>query len=124
MGEWSIEHRAKPLLVNAERKGSTHWTTVRRETREWREAFGWLIAAERIPPLVWVHITVDHFTKTARLPDVVACSPAVKAGIDALVDRGVLPDDGPEFVHQVLFRAPQKRGFDAVRLSIMGPVAR
>lgn len=118
MGEWSAEHRARPLLVNAERKG--HWSVRSRETAEWRKAFGWLWRAERIPPLATCSIRVEHFTRTRTKVDVAACLPAAKAAIDAIVDAGILPNDGPDHVLEVCFRPPEYAGYDSVRLTITG----
>ncbi len=36
--------------------------------------------------------------------------PVAKACIDGLVDAGVIPDDGPEYVTQLTFKAPQIDG--------------
>ena len=36
--------------------------------------------------------------------------PVAKACIDGLVDAGVIPDDGPEFVRSLTFKAPQVDG--------------
>ena len=118
MGEWSIEHNAKPLLVNAER--SSHWSARAAATAEWRTAFGWLAREAKIPALASIEVVVEHFTKTQQMPDVCACLPAAKAGIDALVDVGVIPDDGPWWVRSVTFLAPVFTGRDGVRLTVRG----
>lgn len=110
-----VRYDAQPLLVNRERKLHHHQRAA--FVREWREAFGWLIRAARVPPLRAANVTVNHHYK-GRTPDVGACLPAAKASIDALVDCGVLPDDSPEFVRSLTFTAPQHGPGHAIELVI------
>lgn len=92
---WALVHRARPFTENELRKH--HWTWRAARTREWREAFYVLAKEEKVPHLERVRIAVTHYF-TTNVPDAAACMPAAKAGIDGLVDAGVLDDDGPEHV--------------------------
>ena len=97
---------ARPWTLNSERQGSTHWTTTRKMTVEWRTAFFWLARSKPVK-FDAVNIEVDV---NMRYPvaDTGACFPAVKAAIDGLVDAGILPDDTPDHVLSILFRAPRR----------------
>ena len=55
-----------------------------------------------------IEIEVEVWQKGGRLQDVAACNPAVKAGIDGLVDAGIIVDDSPEYLKSIKFFAPQK----------------
>lgn len=90
--------------------------------RAWREAFAQLCQIERVPPLKWVTVEVAHLCKDRRLPDIGAAFPAVKAGIDGIVDAGVIPDDNAEFLHALTFTPPFAVGYDALVLRVTGPV--
>lgn len=114
---WTLEYRAQPPLMNAERSG--HWRTRSRSTEEWRSTFGWLAREQRVPHLEACSIVVEHLVGTRRRVDPVACFPAAKAAIDGLVDVGVLDDDCGPYVRSVMFCAPEYvRGVDAVRLIV------
>ena len=43
---------------------------------------------------------------------------AYKAGLDGLVDAGVLPDDGPEHVTAVTFVPPERTGQDGLTITL------
>src|SRR5262245_53710774 len=123
MGEWILEHRARPPTLNWERKGSTSWREAAAATRQWRSDYGWLDRQQRVPRLEHAVITVEHLLGTRRKVDVGACFPAVKAAIDGLVDARVLPDDGPLYLHELRFRPPSFSGYDALVLRVVGPPA-
>lgn len=72
------------------------------------------------PPLNWCSIMVMPWQKTKRsMADTGACHPAAKAAIDGIVDAGILPDDSPQYVREIIFRAPQI-GRDALVLIVTG----
>jgi hypothetical protein len=50
--------------------------------------------------------------------DAAACVVAAKAGIDGIVDCGVLQDDSPQYVKWIRFWAPEKTGVDSFTLVI------
>lgn len=120
---WVLKYEARPWLLNYERAGAGggHYKRAER-VREWREAYAQLVAVERVPPLRFLHAEVLQACRDRRIPDTGSCFPAAKAAIDGLVDAGVLPDDGPEFVRSLTFLRPRTLGYDAMILRICGPV--
>ena len=111
-----LTKRGKILTVNAER-AANRW--VRAEfVREWRTEFSLL--ARGMPRFRWVSVTALPFQQRGRLQDVGACLPAVKAAIDGLVDRGVVPDDDARYVRSIVFHPP-RRGDNGLTLVVTGP---
>ena len=51
-------------------------------------------------------VTVQVRTKGGPQQDTMAAAPMVKAVIDGLIDGKWIPDDGPEWIAQIIFRAP------------------
>jgi crossover junction endodeoxyribonuclease RusA len=113
---FTIEYGARPWTTNAERKGS-RWERADR-TKEWRNAFYWLAKQQRIPAMTRVVIVVEPWQAGGVLADTAACNPAAKAAIDGIVDAGVIPDDGPEFVAEIRF-LPTRKGRDALLIHLI-----
>lgn len=97
---------ARPWTLNAERRD--HWSQARALTREWREAFSWLAMRDR-RRFFACSITVVVQMRPP-LQDTGNAYGSAKAAIDGLVDAGVLPNDGPEVVRRLTFRAPIRAG--------------
>lgn len=113
-----VEHTERPWTTNAERAGN-RWERARK-TKEWREAFAWLVLQARIPQLAWCEIVAEPWLKNrSGMQDTGACHPAVKAAIDGLVDAGLIADDTPDIVRQITYRAPQV-GRDGLVLIVNG----
>jgi hypothetical protein len=97
----------RPWTVNGERRGSTHWSTTREQTRIWRHAFWALGLREGIrfpgPVTLEVRVVMRH-----PLADTGACIGAVKAAVDGLVDARVLTGDTGNVVRSILLHAPQR----------------
>ena len=111
---WRATDEARPRSLNAERRGS-HWSH-RLDTREERARWGWLWKAAKVPPLT--RATIDAYpSMRGMLADTGNCYPTVKAAIDALVDVGALPDDGPRFVASITLHAPV-RGPDSMTVVV------
>ena len=115
---WTLEdHGSRPLTTN--KVMGLHrqqWATITRAERKvW-----WALAKQaKVPALGRAAITATPLHKDRRSPqDVAACAPAVKAGIDGLVDAGVLPDDGPEHLVRITFLPPDVCGRDGLRLLV------
>lgn len=124
MNEWTLRYDAKPVTMNQIRTGGgDHWTTRRAQTQEWRETFGWLARSERIPPLEWMTVTVQHHCHRGPLADAGACMPSVKAAIDGLVDAGVIPDDDPEYLSRLTFLTPDRAKTAGLTLIVSGVIA-
>lgn len=110
----------RPFTMNEVQR--QHPMVTRKMSREWREAFAWLAAVDKVPPLGIVNVTIEHHRKDGRsLPDHGACMPAAKAGLDGVVDAGVLVDDGPAYINSLTFMAPQITGQDALVI-VLEPV--
>lgn len=109
----------RPMTVNVAVR--SHHRVVSAFTAEWREAFR--LMAQGCVPLAWCTIVVEHLTATRRKVDVGAGALATKAAIDGIVDGGVLVDDGPDYVRRVTFNAPVYAGYDALIVTLDGPVA-
>lgn len=96
---------SRPWTVNGERKLS-HFERAALVS-EWRKAFAWLARERRIPALAAVRVRAHPLVANRRsLQDVGGCLPAVKAAVDGLVDAGVLADDGPAFLRELVFTGP------------------
>lgn len=122
---------ARILTMNA--LNNTHHAVYARIREFWREHFKIEALREPITSAIfinkkalfaWCDITVDHVKPTKRNIDVAACLPCVKAGIDGLVLAGLLPDDTPEFVRSLTFRAPEyQKGIEALVITLTGELA-
>lgn len=117
MSTYALTHYAKPWTMNFQRGTASRWK-VAALTDEWRGVFHLLALEQHIPRLTRVTIVVDHQTRTRQLPDTCAIAPAYKAALDGIVDAGILPDDGPEYVHAVTFLPAHRTGRDALTLTL------
>lgn len=100
---WIVAHYDRPFTANQARRW--HWSKVHAKTAEWRQAFGVLARAAKVPRLDRVRITaVVHLA--GRPLDTDAIAPTVKAAIDGLVDAKVIPDDTPAHVLGVAYAPP------------------
>lgn len=112
---YTLEYPKRPWTTNFERS-KNRWVRAGL-VKEWRSAFHLLARQAQIPNMQAVEIEVEVFLKGGKLQDVAACNPAVKAGIDGLVDAGIIEDDSPEFLKSIKFFAP-KRGKNSLVLHI------
>jgi hypothetical protein len=98
-----IDTLGRPLLTN--RVHRMHPQAAGKIRREWRDHATVLARAQRIPHLTAVAVTVQARYRTRTGSDCDAPAPAVKGVIDGLVLAGVIPDDGPAWVHRVTYLA-------------------
>lgn len=121
-----LTYRDRPWLLNAERAGGQRGVGGHhgraRLVRTWRRAFADECLAQRVPALQWLTVEVSQICRDKRMPDIAACVPAVKAGIDGIVDAGVIPDDNAMFLRALTFKPPTCAGYDALVLRVEGPV--
>lgn len=106
----------KPWLENER----IHHMERARRTKRWRSDWHILGLAQPARPALPVVLVVDLDVarRAGKLPDPHAMSPSVKAAVDGLVDAGVLPNDGPNEVAAIVFRAAQWAARDAVGISV------
>ena len=91
---WALEVVGKrPTTLNQERK-TNNWGKRASDTKWWREQFCRCALEAGIPAHQRLHVSVYPLHKNGRSPqDVAACFPAAKAGIDGLVDAGIITAD-------------------------------
>ncbi len=92
-------------LVN--RRRSMHRMAVAVENRYLRQ---WAFYQASQLPLFESPVSIEFmFVKgSGRMPDADSVAGAAKPIIDGLVDAGLLVDDGPAWVRQVVYHAPAK----------------
>jgi hypothetical protein len=103
-----------PLSANGRRR--SHWATIARDARQYREAVAWL-AREQIvgPPLERAHVVATVVQARGRLYDTDALGTLAKPCVDGLVGI-MLVDDSPRHIDLEL---KQERGpLRLVRLEI------
>ncbi len=109
----------KLWVMNSERRG--HWTSRSTQTDTWRQAAAveGRKAVGRVQFTDPVYIHVQPYQRKGILADAAAHYPPAKAAIDGLVDAQILKDDSPEFVHQIIFHAPEQTdGAEGLKISI------
>lgn len=118
-GIWRLEYRKRPFTVN-QVYGKMSYQQRAKLVKEWREAFAWAAIEAKMPKdLDRIRVLAWQVIRDHRVPDVGACSSAVKAAIDGLVDAGVIVDDDPRRVELIAFGSPQEgAGYDSLRLQI------
>ena len=115
--QWELIDNERPWTANAERT----WHHMKRAkcVRLCRERFYWLALAAQIPKLNAVSVEVRPTVVNRRgFPDVAACFPAAKAGIDGLVDAGVIPNDTPNHLLKLTFFPATVTGKDSMRITV------
>lgn len=102
---WTLRYDERPWTANSARAAG-HWSKNATRTKRWRAAFHRLALEAGITNAGPCRITVTPYLQRRPTQDVGACAPAAKAAIDGLVDAGVWPDDTPDHVVEIVFRAP------------------
>ena len=96
-----------PFTLNNQRVGA-HWRT---HTAENTMLHQWAATASRDQQTTFtgpVRIEALMTQPAGRLPDADSIALATKYVIDGLQTGGVFPNDGPEYVRQVTYHAPEK----------------
>lgn len=115
---YRLTYEARPWTLNVERQSSGRWLRIKL-VAEWRPAFALLARQARVPRCEQIAVTVrPELRHGGSIPDTAACIGAAKAGIDGLIDAGVLDDDGPLQVRRLTFEAPIITGRDALSLDV------
>lgn len=119
-GTWVVEYRGEKCLTLNEERSKSPFVRAR-FTRKWREAFRDAATASRMPRgLTDVEIEVDVVQARGPLADIGAHWPGVKAGIDGLVDAGVMRDDSPTYLRRVVLNPPARGKTLCLRLTVRG----
>lgn len=120
-GTWVVEFRGEKCLTLNEERSKSPFVRAR-FTRKWREAFGDLARIARLPRgLTEVEIEVDVVQGPGSvLADIGAHWPGVKAGVDGLVDAGVMADDSPKYLRRVVLNPPARGKTPCLRLTVRG----
>lgn len=88
-------------------RSTRHWSEVAKRTAAWRHAFEVLARTQIGHPLGPCEVVVTPYLADRRgRQDVGGCFPSAKAALDGCVDGGLWPDDTPDWVVALIFRAP------------------
>ena len=98
--------RGQLISLNFERK--MHHQTRADAVKQWRSDAAWEAKAARLPHIDRCSIIAQPYQHAHVLGDAGNHLPSIKACIDALVDVGVLDDDGPEIVTALTMLAPRR----------------
>lgn len=110
-----LHFEGRPPTHNRTR--SAHFHDARRITKEYRERAA--LQSLRKPKFARpVTVRVSPHCNNNRLADAGACFDVAKAIIDGIVDAGLLPDDGPKWVRQLIMDAPVNSGEDVLIVCI------
>jgi len=101
---FAVTYQARGWTAN--KATGMHWADKGRLVAEWRDAFAKLARHAKVPHLDRIAVTVETHLKGRRAQDIAANFPAVKAGIDGLVDAGVIVDDDAEHLVSLTFLPP------------------
>ncbi len=114
---WRLRFDERPWTANSERRWHHHQRAA--AVRRWRSAFALLAREAHLPRLDSIEVTVVPYLARRRgLQDVAGCFPSAKAGIDGLVDAGVIVDDTPDHLVSLTFKTPIIGKGDALELVI------
>jgi hypothetical protein len=117
----------RPWTLNEAKR--MHFMVERKKIQFWRSTF--TAMADQCPRLAWAELRIWHEVGRRIIPDPAACALAVKAALDGCVDhveedgtvrRGILPDDGGEFIRRHIYEPPYYSGRYAVTLEFTGPL--
>jgi hypothetical protein len=102
---WTVVVEGHLFTLNGER--TMHYHKRAKLVKTWREAAFEAAQKARVPKMNQIDIVCQPCRGTRRnMADTGGHFPVAKACIDGLVDAGVIPDDGPEFVRSLTFRSP------------------
>lgn len=89
--------------------------------KQWREAAGWAVKAERVPQLQRGAVIRLHFWPgDRRKRDRVNLALIHKACVDGIVDAGVIEDDSPDHIDEKMPQIHRAIVKKAWRLEIVG----
>jgi crossover junction endodeoxyribonuclease RusA len=89
----------KPPLTANQR---LHWAEKARRTRKVRESVCWRARQQMMTPQSYVIVQLHFRPNDKRRRDPANLVPTQKPAVDGLVDAGVIPDDTPEYVGELM----------------------
>jgi len=102
---WSLSIEGKLFTLNTERGWHHHKRA--KFVKAWRQSAYEEALKAKVPKMRALEVIFVPCRKDRRhMADTGGHFPVAKACIDGLVDAGVIPDDGPEYVTSLTFRAP------------------
>lgn len=102
---WTLVIEGPLFTLNGER--GMHYHKRAKLVKTWREATYLAALEAKIPKMKSINVMfVPHRKNRRNMADTGGHFPVAKACIDGLVDAQVIPDDGPEFVKSLEFKAP------------------
>ena len=115
---WTLSSSGgRPWTIN--KVHLSHRMVWARHTAQVRREWAFLAGMHGVPALSGFTVEATPLHKDGRSPqDVGAMAPEVKAGIDGLVDAGVIPDDTARYVPWIRYHAPRVCGVDGMELTI------
>jgi hypothetical protein len=118
VAEFTLEVPGRPVSINTLSQAD-HWARTN-EVTLWREATAWAIKASgNLPKLQPLYdITVTHHSKNNRLMDHANILIASKSIQDELVRKGLILNDSPKEVRNLLFARPRNSGRDAIEITV------
>lgn len=90
----------RPPLSQNDRRG--HWAGRHRLVEQIRTDVGWLVRRAKIPPLLRITVQLHYQPRAAGRRDPDNLTATSKPCVDALVAAGVVADDTPAFVDQLM----------------------
>ncbi|WP_411828815.1 RusA family crossover junction endodeoxyribonuclease [Mycobacterium intracellulare] len=91
--------RSPLLTLNDQRRA--HWTTVRKAKSDVELLISVAVNKAKLKPIEGpVVVWLVWYAPDRRARDCDGLAPMLKACLDALVHKGILPDDNSEIVHQ------------------------
>lgn len=96
---WVVELGRMPTFTA---NGRYHWTSRSTLTRQWREIACYETKLAKVPPLSHARIWLVYWPPDRRRRDPSNLMPAQKACVDGVVDAGIVKDDSPEFVEELM----------------------
>lgn len=100
----------KPYLTANQR---LRWSEKARRTRKVRDAVAWRARQARITPQSYIIVQLHFRPNDKRRRDPANLMPTQKPAVDGLVDAGVVPDDTPKYVGELMPVIHEPNGWPA-----------
>lgn len=107
----------RPALKNALRKNPQAAIGMR---QAWNNAIARAIQRDQLWPMTTpIRVTANAYYITGETPpDTDAIQPAVELALDALVTQGIIPDDNPDHIRQIVLNRPEHRDHPGLAIQL------